>query len=418
MTNLFKIQRYLILFAPVSPFFGNGFSEVTIALVGLIFLFSEYKKGFTNQLFKHPIVITFALLCFYLSLRSVFVHEFKLINTLKALLVLRFPLFFIAAVSHIRQDTEFENHYKKALIAGTVFIATNIVLQYITGFNLTFQHIHEGDNHHRYTNLTGKLSAGMSLASLAIPLIYLLSFKVISGKLFSKNSLFKISSTCLIIAFIAISGERMAFLMTLFSVAILAAYLLFKRPKIGVISITFAGAIFAFLIMFNPEIRARQFEQIMSQIVYFDQNTYFRVYNVAYEIFKENPIFGTGPKNFRPACVELMERKLSLNVFHQLIDLPDERCPLHQHNIYLEVMSDSGIIGLFFLVFWIYALIRELFTRREIILQNPILFGSASFILIKLFPIIPANSLYIAWAWTPFWFSLALIVAMKKIQKN
>lgn len=418
MTNLFKIQRYLILFAPISPFFGNGFSEVTIALVGLIFLFSEYKKGFTNKLFSHPIVITFALLCCYLSLRSIFVPEFKFINTLKAALVLRFPLFFIAAVTHIKQDVEFESHYKKALFAGTAFIAANIILQYMTGYNFAFQHIYEGDKHHRYTNLTGKLSAGMSLASFSIPFIYLLSFKIISGRIFSKSNLAKIFSACLIISLIAISGERMAFLMTLFSVGILGVYFIFKRPKIGIISTTFAASLFALLIIFNPEIRARQFEQIMSQIVDFDENTYFRVYNVAFELFKENPTFGTGPKNFRPACVELLERKLSLNVFHQLIDLPGERCPLHQHNIYLEVMSDSGIVGLFFLVVWIYILAKELWLRREIILQNPILFGSASFILIKLFPIIPANSLYIAWAWAPFWFSLAVIISFKKIQKK
>ena len=418
MTKLFQIQRYLILFAPFSPFFGNGFVEVTVALVGLIFLHSEYKNGFSNPLFKHPLVLIFSSLCFYLSLRTLFVPEFQIMYAVKALLVLRFPLFFIAAVTHIQKDLEFEKHYKKALVAGSLFIALNMLLQMITGYNLTFQLLHEGEKHHRYTNLTGKLTAGMSFASFAIPLIYWLSFKVLAVKLFSKTSLMSIASIFLTIAFIAISGERMAFLLVLFAVLVLGFYLLVKRPKIGVLTLAFTTCVFSLLIAFNPEIRARQFEQIKSQIIDFDQNSYFRVYNIAFELFKENPIFGTGSKNFRPACVELLERKLSLNVFHHLIDLPDERCPLHQHNIYLEVMSDSGIVGLILLVTWIYLLTKEIFIRKKIIATNPLLFGNACFILIKLSPIIPANSIYVAWAWTPFWFSLALLIAAKKINKS
>ena len=59
-------------------------------------------------------------------------------------------------------------------------------------------------------------------------------------------------------------------------------------------------------------------------------------YLTAYEIWKDNRFIGSGNKSFRYECVKYDFIK-SKN--------KDVRCSSHPHNIYLEVLSEFGLIG-------------------------------------------------------------------------
>ena len=55
------------------------------------------------------------------------------------------------------------------------------------------------------------------------------------------------------------------------------------------------------------------------------------IMRTAIQIFKENPIFGIGPKLFRVECKNINN---------------GEGCSTHPHNSYLQLLAETGIIDL------------------------------------------------------------------------
>ena len=62
-------------------------------------------------------------------------------------------------------------------------------------------------------------------------------------------------------------------------------------------------------------------------------------YLLAYNLFKQSPIFGKGPEGFRYYC-----RKVEYN---SKIGM----CSTHPHNIFMQLLSETGLIGIFFYLF-------------------------------------------------------------------
>ena len=67
-------------------------------------------------------------------------------------------------------------------------------------------------------------------------------------------------------------------------------------------------------------------------------------YVVAARMFLENPFFGQGPRSFRYLCSE--ERFLK----------NDGICTTHPHNTYLQLLSETGILG-FFLILMLFTIV-------------------------------------------------------------
>ena len=59
-------------------------------------------------------------------------------------------------------------------------------------------------------------------------------------------------------------------------------------------------------------------------------------YITAYKIYLDNKIFGVGVKNFRKFCKVDKYRHSQLS------------CASHPHNTYIQILSETGILGLFF----------------------------------------------------------------------
>ena len=59
-------------------------------------------------------------------------------------------------------------------------------------------------------------------------------------------------------------------------------------------------------------------------------------YVLAYELFKQNPIWGIGPKGFRNYC-----RSVDY-------DPPVGICSTHPHNFLVQIVTETGLIGLIF----------------------------------------------------------------------
>ena len=129
------------------------------------------------------------------------------------------------------------------------------------------------------------------------------------------------------------------------------------------------------------------------------------------EIFRENPMTGSGIKTYHRYCKNLKEKK-SLDI----------KCSSHPHNTYVQILSDIGLFGAITVIFvFIYILIISF---KILLIKNPSNLLKSYFILnlgimINLMPFIPSGSFFNNWInimiYYPigFWFYL-----FYKLKKN
>ena len=99
----------------------------------------------------------------------------------------------------------------------------------------------------------------------------------------------------------------------------------------------------------------------------------------AIDIFLDKPLIGYGPKSFRNICKEFEYNQFS--------------CTTHPHNIYLQLLSETGLIGLFFLVIVIFNLFK--FLRGDVIKKDKLSFQILSiYLIIHLIPFLPSGNIF------------------------
>jgi O-antigen ligase len=113
-------------------------------------------------------------------------------------------------------------------------------------------------------------------------------------------------------------------------------------------------------------------------------------YRSAFKIFKDHIIFGAGPKSFRLKCSE------------QKYLVSNRSCISHPHNTYMQLLSETGILGFFF-VFLIFMILCRI---SFIMFYNKYFLGSylspfkiclfASFF-ITLWPLVPSGNFFTNW---------------------
>ena len=104
----------------------------------------------------------------------------------------------------------------------------------------------------------------------------------------------------------------------------------------------------------------------------------------AIEIFKKRKLFGSGIKSYRHACKEIK------------IDFKNN-CSTHPHNIFLQILSETGLAGVALYLFFLFLVTKELFlflfykSKR-----NPSIFFLLSFFF-YFNPIFPSGQFFNNW---------------------
>ena len=122
-------------------------------------------------------------------------------------------------------------------------------------------------------------------------------------------------------------------------------------------------------------------------------------YKLAYNLFLDEPIFGTGPRGFRYYC-----RNIDYD--------PDIGiCSTHPHNIILQFLSEIGLVGFSFYLFVIFYVILKAFRISYISNKNSEIycFLIASIgIIVYLFPFLPSGNFFNNWISISNYYLIAL----------
>tara|TARA_B110000977_G_scaffold199790_1_gene288238 strand:- start:2433 stop:3518 length:1086 start_codon:yes stop_codon:yes gene_type:complete len=119
----------------------------------------------------------------------------------------------------------------------------------------------------------------------------------------------------------------------------------------------------------------------------FERWDYYSHYTKAYVIYKNNKLIGTGYKSFRFVCDDIKYNK-DYSKFTN--NLKRNGCSTHPHNIYMEVLSDLGLIGFILLILFIYNMLM----MKKLISNEYLRVFYIAFLITYFFPLKPFGSFY------------------------
>ena len=139
---------------------------------------------------------------------------------------------------------------------------------------------------------------------------------------------------------------------------------------------------------------------------YLDNSIYGAHYNVAKEIFKDNPIFGVGIKNYR---IESFNKKYD-DLDHKE---NNKRGNTHPHQTHYEFLSETGLFGYSaFLTFIIISF--GLFLKNYKKDKNIYQLSGMIYILVALIPLLPSGSFFSTYTSGLFWLNYAIMAGYIK----
>ena len=405
---MFSIKNSLIvLFSifPVAIISGNLSINLSIILISLIFLISLItKKG----LFKAQKQVFLLLSFFFISLLINLLFSNNFYFSAPRVIKFFFIIFFIISFRFLILNLEtikINRIYKVWSIIFTI-IVIDLIIEFFKG-----------------TNIIGLSSQmpGWRLASFtgmeSVIGNYFYGFVLITLAYFYQNiTNKKYLNLLLAIFFIIISfiiGERANFIKTIIIIIcfIFLVYDFSLRSKIFSI-VALISLVFIF-ISFNSRYKTRYFSPHLLTILeknglsnYLQTSQYGAQYNVAIEIFKDNPVFGVGIKNYR---IENLNSKYN-DLKHKENRL---RWGTHPHQIHLEILSETGLFGyscfFIFITLSIFFSIKSYFVNKNIYQLSGILF-----IITSMMPLLPSGSFLSTYTSSIFWINYAIMIAYIK----
>ncbi|MDA7596884.1 O-antigen ligase family protein [Candidatus Pelagibacter sp.] len=404
MGILEKVVTVLYLLMPFALCMSILIAEIFSSLIALIFIFWSFKKKnfFTNYAdIKIPILIIllfFSNIIVSLILSNDFNKSFLPSFFYFRFLFLSLGIFYILKIHEISL---------KLILISLLTLFTLILLDSfyeilqinnLFGLSIEKNRIETGT----YFYLTSFFDEEKKLGSFLIRLLPL----IISLIIFLDFKILKIKNLENYIIFLAgilifLSTERTAllfyftFLILIWKMlkkkififyffVILASIIGLSQPKI--VEKHVYGTLFQFGLI--PTYTTKAVKIDFSKIYYFSEE-HEKLIRSGYEIFKENPLTGSGIKTYHETCNEIKKRK-SLDI----------KCSTHPHNTYIQILSDTGIFAaaiIFFIFCYIFMQNFKLFFKRNLSKNLKSLYILNLGIMINLMPLVPSGSFYNNW---------------------
>jgi O-antigen ligase len=335
----------IYVLASIVPFLAISIfiSDLIFSFYSLLFLFYAIKKRFsfiyTNKFYL--LFLYFYCICILSSLFSD-----NIIFSLKSSIFYIRAFFFIGLISYLVEKKPIikDIFYKFLFITFFVLIIFGLIQASILYYDPNLKNI---PNIRLTLFFTNDLKLGSYLSRL-FGLLFALYIYRNSRNKFENYSFFLL--TILTYVTIFLSGERTSFFFISFFFCL--CFFIIKKIKLIMKILILSLSLFfvATIIFFNERIKVRMFfdannklEISKNEIVIFTpQHTDH--YKIAYKMFLTKPLLGHGPNMFRFVCgydeFKINEKKSG--------------CATHPHNNYLQLLSETGILGFSFLIICLF----------------------------------------------------------------
>ncbi len=340
----------------------------------------------------------FAFVFWIISLFSALLGPMPIFSTGEGFVWIRFPLYAVAVQYWLGSNRDIRVMMLYFIIIGMMLMSTILFLETIIEpkSNLTWPY--------------GDQIPGSYLAKFCLPATCVLVAVAILK--FSKKSIF--SGVLFLISLFAslLTGERNNLIIRV-SAALVAIF----SYKINFRTTFFWAIIFLATIInlyyFNKTTQqfffnfaSRFFDYI--PILNFD-NTYWGTWRSGIQQWIETPFLGVGPSGTRFTCGYL----------ENISWLPGENyCGNHPHNMFIQIFSETGLIGGIFFIFMIAYIFKDCLLARK---NNPNCVMSCTAFIVPFaifFPFQHAGSFFGQWNNLFIWFALGFVLSNHKINKK
>lgn len=343
-TKILQLNFYFLLLFPLTLIFSRFLSE-TIMFLTIITLLINFD--FLKKNLREKWVIFFIL--FYLWLCLVTLQQFNLENSLKSFFYIRF-LFFSLAIVLILNTKKKLYLFLISIFITITFIEVDVLFQFLLGKDI-FGYVPSNE-----IRLSGPFGEEL-IAGGFLTKFFGISFYIFYLCLQRNNiKYYEILSSLYLLIFIFvifITAERMALILSLLTFCLIFIFEAKIRKSLFFLFLIFSLLISIFLLN-NEKYFNRHIKQNLIQTGFFYEGTdyklresiYFRIWTTGYYFIKQKPITGNGLKFYYNDCDQTEK-------YFKNIKLTN--C-IHPHNIYLDIIGASGIVGLFFYVCFFYYL--------------------------------------------------------------
>ena len=389
---------------PITFLLGSLIINLNTILIVLLFIIYSFKEK--NFFFiKDKFFILLFLLWFSFFINLYFSNNFD--NSLtRTISFVRF----ILLVFSIKIFFEICSHKQSKYILTTWFfifsiISIDLIYEFTFGVNtLGFK-----------SYMPGRL-AGFLNEELKIGHLYSFFFLICAVTLFNKTK-----NVYLLYLFIFFSifvslliGERSNFIRVFMMSVLFLFFFENKNYLKKIITIIMISLLTFTFVILNEDYQKRFYGQFIGPIVklkniddVMNNTVYGANFDRAIKIFQSNKFFGVGIKNFR---VESNNPKYS----NDNLKFNDQAATTHPHQIHLEILSETGLVGyIFFVAFILLTIFFGIINFRKT--NNLYILSSVLYFILSLIPVLPSGSFFTTFGATLFWINYGFLTFEKKI---
>ncbi len=378
-----KINLMLVYSMPFFLIFSHSVADAIVVFTGLTFLILLFfNKIFvqTKNLLRDKVIISLFIFYFILVFSS-FLSEFQSLSLKRSIPYIRF-IFFVAAMKYwLLTDKKTIKILTYSFAACLLFVSFDVIFQY---FNYKYVPInpelgnspenlikkgfdifgYPSKDYYRFQGpFKDEYIAGGFILRLS-PFLFLVAFSIYKLKKDNFSKILIILSAALIIYSIYITGDRAPFFM-LFLISTLLILSLFNK-KIILIFLS-SLILIIFLAGLNVDKKNRYLGESLHALGFqnneFTLDTgYGHLFYSAIKIWIDKPFIGVGTKNYRKICYR-KEYNFESKNNHQL-------CSTHPHNYVLELLSETGLLGLISFYSIFFYLLRDFELVKKVLQKN------------------------------------------------
>jgi len=389
------LYRWLITLVPIAIAAGRGAADVAFTTAAVLFVIDQAVIEKNFKPFKEKWFMASMVFWVYLLIRNVFSDNI-MSSMVHALPFIRYPLFALAF-----QKTLSEIKWQKRIFlvttATVIFLALDSYFQFFIGIDVLGKHKID----YRLTGPLSKPVIGSVIATLCIPLVAYLAHDLTFIK---RRVWLSIAIIALIWSIIFFTGERAPFLRMSAGIGLLT--LLAIKTDLKKLGLLLVAAVIIPVALYqafdSKDIIQRQFSSTIDTIQNFKQSVYGKLWISGTKIGIENPVFGTGLKHYQSYCQQ-----------NSVTDF----CGDHPHNIYIELFTESGIVGLVLFLTMFYFIGATYYPLPDFA-KNPVLTGVLIGILFTIFPFLSSMGFFQNSYAVPLWFMLGWGLSLKATKEE
>ena len=417
---IFKIVKLLFYSFPIILFFSSSFLNLHITLLtffGFIAI-HKLKINFNLSLIDYLILIFF-LINFISTLNNI--SALGNIIFIKSILVFRFFFFFFVIKSLLLSQIVNIKLLSIISLISSIVLSLDIFLQHLIGydifgfqpfsgrFNGFFEHeAIAGSYLQKFLILSLLVILLSNLKNIIKGILITFALNIIGlGTLLSLDRMpFIILIFSLFLIFIFLKNFRIIFMFNLIIIITLFFYLIKNyetlQDRYGYLNrdINFHKILSLPIInkKFSIPLQSQESSDFFNKQPLF-YGDYSKLFRAAYHVSLQNNFIGLGHKSFYLGCTKLRIENIS--------------CNNHPHNMYLEVLVNTGVIGIFIFIIILLLIsnkIMQLLFKNYLDKEKYIILLLFSvFFISEFFPLRSFGSIFTTFNGSIFWFFFGLL---------